>query len=97
MFAPAAIGYDHNGHPVTDFSHTINDFTLDLDKIDLRQFSDVSSIDDLSFTPQSGDTLVSWSHEIGQRDGEPVLEQEQILLKSVTANLKASDFIFHVN
>ncbi|WP_346015321.1 VCBS domain-containing protein [Bradyrhizobium sp. 39] len=88
VFSPNASG--------SDSEHTITDFATGLDKIDLRQFSDVGSIDDLSFTPQSDDTLVLWSHEIGQRDGEPVLEQESILLKNVTASLKASDFIFHV-
>ncbi|PSO32860.1 VCBS domain-containing protein [Bradyrhizobium sp. MOS002] len=88
VFSPNASG--------SDSEHTITDFATGLDKIDLRQFSDVGSIDDLSFTLQSGDTLVSWSHEIGQREGEPVLEQESILLKSLTANLKGSDFIFHI-
>ena len=38
-------------------SHTITDFIEGLDKIDLRQFSDVSSINNLTITQQSGDTF----------------------------------------
>jgi hypothetical protein len=95
VFAPGAL-YDDNGHSITDFSHTITDFTEGLDKIDLRQFSDVASINDLSFAPQSGGILVSWTQEVSQPEGDPIVEHEAILLKNVTANLKTSDFMFHV-
>ncbi|MDE5440361.1 hypothetical protein GWG65_02645 [Bradyrhizobium sp. CSA207] len=77
-------------------THTITDFTMGLDKIDLRQFSDVGSIGNLAIAPQqSGDTLITWNQQIAQDEG-PITEQETLLLKSVVAaNLKASDFIFH--
>jgi Ca2+-binding RTX toxin-like protein len=95
VFAPGWM-YDGHGHPVTDFTHTITDFQADVDKIDLRQFSDVASINDLSFAPQSGGILVSWTQEVSQPEGDPIVEHEAILLKNVTANLKTSDFMFHV-
>lgn len=76
-----------------DAHHTITDFATG-DKIDLRQFSDVSSIYGLTITQQSGDTVVAWQHQIGEGS---VTEHEQLLLKNVTAALKASDFIFHVS
>lgn len=75
-------------------THTITDFSAGLDKIDLRQFSDVSSVGNLHITPQSGDTLVTWQQQIGQGENS-VTEHEQLLLRNVTATLKASDFIFH--
>jgi Ca2+-binding RTX toxin-like protein len=90
VFAPSGGG---------DASHTITDFIEGLDKIDLRQFSDVSSIADLAIAQQQGtdDTLVSWHQQISHGEGGPVTETEQLLLKSViAANLKASDFIFHI-
>ena len=99
VFAPGAIEHDDDGHPVTDFSHTITDFTVGLDKIDLRQFSDVSSIDSLHIAQQqdSVDTLVTWHQQVMQPEGAPVIETEALLLKNViAANLKASDFIFHI-
>ncbi|MDA9494363.1 hypothetical protein XI08_35890 [Bradyrhizobium sp. CCBAU 11361] len=99
VFAPGAIEHDDDGHPVTDFSHTITDFTVGLDKIDLRQFSDVSSIYSLHIAQQqdSGDTLVTWHQQVMQPEGAPVTETEALLLKNViAANLKASDFIFHI-
>ncbi|RXH22932.1 hypothetical protein XH99_34200 [Bradyrhizobium nanningense] len=95
VFTPGWM-YDGQGHPVTDFTHTITDFQADVDKIDLRQFSDVASINDLTFAPQSGGILVSWTQEVSQPEGDPIVEHESILLKNVTANLKTSDFIFHV-
>ncbi|WP_456843472.1 M10 family metallopeptidase C-terminal domain-containing protein [Bradyrhizobium sp. USDA 4486] len=79
-------------------SHTITDFTEGLDKIDLRQFSDVSSIGNLTVVQQGGtsDTLVTWHQQVTQREGAPVMETESLLLKNViAANLKTSDFIFH--
>ncbi|MBR0842863.1 VCBS domain-containing protein [Bradyrhizobium liaoningense] len=100
VFAPGAIEYDEDGHPVmTDFSHTITDFTAGLDKIDLRQFSDVSSIGNLTIVQQqnSDDTLVTWQQQVTPQVGAPVTEHESLLLKNViAANLKASDFIFHI-
>nr|WP_245471115.1 VCBS domain-containing protein [Bradyrhizobium genosp. SA-3] len=82
-----------------DSQHTITDFVAGLDKIDLRQFSDVnwSTIDiDAS---QSDGTLVTWQHQVisSDPDSAPVTENESLLLKNViAANLKASDFIFHI-
>ncbi|TYO62901.1 hypothetical protein FXV83_30385 [Bradyrhizobium hipponense] len=77
-------------------THTVTDFAMGLDKIDLRQFSDVGSMGNLAITQQqSGDTLITWHQQIAQDEG-PITEQETLLLKSVVAaNLKASDFIFH--
>ncbi|WP_246668640.1 VCBS domain-containing protein [Bradyrhizobium sp. UNPF46] len=96
VFAPGLL-YDGNGHPVTELSHTITDFTTGLDKIDLRQFSDVSSLGNLSIVQQSDDTLVTWQQQITQRDGPTIVEHESLLLKDVlAANLKAGDFIFHI-
>ena len=85
VFAPGSSG--------ADASHTITDFAAG-DKIDLRQFSDVSSIYNLHISQQSGDTVVTWQHQIAQSEGAPVTEHETLLLKSVTATLQASDFIF---
>lgn len=94
VFAPGLM-YDSNGQPVTDFSHTITDFTVGLDKIDLRQFSDVSSMSSLAITQQqNGDTLITWNQEVTLQSG-PIQEHESLLLKNViAANLQASDFIF---
>ncbi|MBK3661140.1 VCBS domain-containing protein [Bradyrhizobium diazoefficiens] len=95
VFAPGSAGFDDEGHPVADYSHTITDFIEGVDRIDLRQFSDVSSIHGLTITQQSGDTLIDWQQQVGVGEGS-VTEHEQLLLKSVTATLKASDFIFHI-
>ncbi|UFW49091.1 MULTISPECIES: VCBS domain-containing protein [Bradyrhizobium] len=98
VFAPGLL-YDDNGQPVTEFTHTITDFTEGLDKIDLRQFSGVSSIGNLTIAQQDGtsDTLVTWHQQVMQPEGAPVTETETLLLKNViAANLKASDFIFHI-
>nr|WP_246556611.1 VCBS domain-containing protein [Bradyrhizobium liaoningense] len=63
--------------------HTVDDFEIGLDKIDLRQFSAISSLSDLAPTAQDGGTLLTLDNH------------ETILLKSVAvANLQASDFIF---
>ncbi|MGY4499027.1 VCBS repeat-containing protein [Bradyrhizobium sp. GM24.11] len=81
VFAPGSTG--------DNARHTITDFMSGLDKIDLRQFSDVSSMSDLT---RDGST-VSFSHEISTS----VTEHETIVLTNVAAaNLKASDFIFHI-
>ena len=75
MFAPAA--------SQDAIQHTVNDFEIGLDKIDLRQFSGISSIDDLSPASQDGGTLLTLDNH------------ETLLLKGmVSANLQASDFIF---
>lgn len=98
VFAPGVL-YDENGQPATNFSHTITDFTTGLDKIDLRQFSDVNSISNLTIAQQqdSGDTLITWHQQVTQPEGAPVTENESLLLNNViAANLKASDFIFHM-
>lgn len=97
VFAPGIL-YDDNGKLVTHLTHTITDFTEGLDKIDLRQFSDVSSIGNLTIVQQDGgDTLVNWQQQVTQGEGAAVTEHESLLLKNViAANLKASDFILHV-
>lgn len=65
--------------------HSVDDFEVGLDKIDLRQFGNISSLDDVNIAPQSGDALITLD------------SHETILLKNViAANLKASDFIFHI-
>lgn len=98
VFSPGSIGYGPENSN-TDFTHTIIDFTTGLDKIDLRQFSDVNSVGNLTIVQQqgSGDTLVNWHQQVTQPEGAPVTENESLLLKNViAANLKASDFIFHM-
>ncbi|WP_377828426.1 VCBS domain-containing protein [Bradyrhizobium lupini] len=98
VFAPGVL-YGENGQPVTDFSHAITDFTEGLDKIDLRQFSGVSSVNNLTIVQQqdSDDTLVTWQQQVNPLEGAPITEHESLLLKNViAASLKASDFIFHV-
>ncbi|MGY4299595.1 VCBS repeat-containing protein [Bradyrhizobium sp. i1.4.4] len=65
--------------------HSVDDFEVGLDKIDLRQFGSISSLHDVNIAPQSGDALITLDNH------------ETILLKNViAANLKASDFIFHI-
>ncbi|MCP3369328.1 VCBS domain-containing protein, partial [Bradyrhizobium cajani] len=91
VFSPNASG--------SDGQHTIDDFQAGLDKIDLRQFSDISSIGNLTIVQQqnSVDTLVTWQQQVTLQAGAPVTEHESLLLKNViAANLKASDFIFHI-
>jgi len=82
------------GSGTVDATHTITDFIEGLDRIDLRKFSGVSSIDDLHIAHQSGDTLVTWQQQVGQSEGTPVIEHESLLLSKMTANLQAADFIF---
>ncbi|WP_375158580.1 VCBS domain-containing protein [Bradyrhizobium sp. RDT46] len=68
--------------------HTVNDFETGLDKIDLRQFSSITSWTQVSSLAeqQGADTLLNL-------DGN-----DKILLKNVVAdNLHASDFILHVS
>ncbi len=65
--------------------HTVNDFEFGLDKIDLRQFSGISSVNDLAPTEQDGGTLLTLDNH------------ETILLKNVAlGNLSTTDFIFHI-
>jgi VCBS repeat-containing protein len=101
VFSPGSIQYDDGQSPVTAFAHTIKDFEIGVDKIDLRQFSDVSDIGDLTFTAQSDGTLVTWSQRVSaQTESGLVTEHESLLLKNVVGNLQASDFIFgssHIN
>ena len=94
VFAPGWAGSDGEEFSSPHYSHTITDFIEGLDKIDVRQFSDVGSINNLIITQQNGDTLVKWQQQVAVGEGS-VTEHEQLLLKSVTATLKASDFIFH--
>lgn len=97
VFAPGLM-YDEDGQPVTNFTHTITDFTEGLDKIDLRQFSDVSCFSNLTIVQQGGgDTLVTWQQQVTPPEGAAITEHESLLLKNaIAANLKASDFILHV-
>jgi len=64
--------------------HIITDFNVNLDTIDLRQFTNVSSLADLidTATTQNGDTLLTLD------------DHQTLLLKNVAASsLHASDFI----
>jgi Ca2+-binding RTX toxin-like protein len=64
--------------------HTITDFDVNLDKIDLRQFSAITASALPTETQQGADTLLT------------VDSHDKILLKNVVAtNLHASDFIIH--
>ncbi len=66
----------------TDVQHTITDFVAGLDKIDVRQFSNISSLADAPETQQGNDTLITLD------------SHETLLLKNVIAtNLHVSDFI----
>jgi hypothetical protein len=66
----------------TDVQHTITDFVAGLDKIDVRQFSNISSLADAPETQQGNDTLITLD------------SHETLLLKNVIAtNLHSSDFI----
>ncbi|WGD52022.1 VCBS domain-containing protein [Bradyrhizobium sp. CB1650] len=77
VFGPTSLG-----DPVV---HTITDFTAGQDKIDLRQFDQISSWTQVVAEPQGTDTLLT------------VDDHDKILLKNtVASSLKASDFIIHV-
>jgi VCBS repeat-containing protein len=66
----------------TDVQHTITDFVAGLDKIDVRQFSNISSLANITETQQGNDTLLTLD------------SHETLLLKDViTTSLHASDFI----
>nr|WP_245323188.1 VCBS domain-containing protein [Bradyrhizobium shewense] len=72
----------------TAVQHTVDDFQLGLDKIDLRQFTSITSWTQVSqLAEQQGtDTLVTLD------------SSDKILLKNMVAgNLHASDFILHVS
>jgi hypothetical protein len=61
--------------------HTITDFVVGLDKIDVRQFTSISSLP--SDVQQGSDTLITLDNH------------DTLLLKNVVASsLHASDFIF---
>ena len=64
--------------------HTITDFQVGVDKIDVRQFSNISASALPTETQQGSDTLITL-------DGHDTL-----LLKNIAAvNLHDSDFIVH--
>ncbi|MHC4052307.1 VCBS domain-containing protein [Bradyrhizobium sp. 25ACV] len=72
----------------TAVQHTVDDFQLGLDKIDLRQFTSITSWTQVSqLAEQQGtDTLLTLD------------SSDKILLKNTVAgNLHASDFILHVS
>lgn len=72
----------------TAVQHTVNDFETGLDKIDLRQFTGITSWTQVSaLAEQQGtDTLLTLD------------ANDKILLKNTVAgNLHASDFILHVS
>ena len=65
--------------------HTIVDFVVGLDRLDVRQFAGLTATSGPSETQQGSDTLIT----LGSHD--------TILLKNVNAaTLHASDFLFHV-
>ncbi len=76
VFAPTSSG--------PSVQHTITDFVAGLDKIDVRQFSNLSASTLPTETAQGSDTLVTLD------------SHDTLLLKNVTAaNLHVSDFILH--
>ncbi|MGY8630971.1 Ig-like domain-containing protein [Bradyrhizobium sp. 14AA] len=75
LFAPASAS------PIT---HTVTDFTIGIDKLDVRQFSGLSASSVPTGVQVGNDTLVTLD------------ANDSILLKNVVAtNLHATDFIFH--
>jgi hypothetical protein len=76
VFAPTSAG--------PSVQHTITDFVAGLDKIDVRQFSNISASALPTETQQGGNTLVTLD------------SHDTLLLTNVNAtNLHASDFILH--
>jgi hypothetical protein len=76
VFAPTSLG-----SPV---QHTITDFQVGADKIDVRQFSSISASALPTETQQGSDTLITLDNN------------DTLVLKNVAAiSLHASDFIFH--
>ena len=76
MFAPTSAG--------PSVQHTITDFLAGVDKIDVRQFSNISASALPTETQQGSDTLVTLD------------SHDTLLLKNVSAtNLHVSDFILH--
>jgi hypothetical protein len=68
----------------TAAQHTVTDFAAGLDHLDLRQFGNIGSVNDLQESQQGNDTLIKLDN------------LDNVLLKNVAlANLHASDFIFH--
>jgi hypothetical protein len=69
-------------HGQGSVQHTITDFDVALDKIDLRQFGNIDSWRDVTMTQNGSDTLLTLDH------------CDTVLLQSVKAtSLHASDFI----
>jgi hypothetical protein len=76
VFAPTSSG--------TSVQHTITDFTVGLDNIDVRQFSNISASALPTETQEGSDTLITLD------------SNDTLLLKNIAAiNLHASDFIVH--
>src|SRR5204862_5589104 len=76
VFAPTTSG--------PSVQHTITDFLTGVDKIDVRQFSNISASALPTETQQGSDTLITLDNH------------DTLLLKNVTAtSLHASDFIIH--
>jgi large repetitive protein len=76
VFAPTSSGLS--------VQHTITDFEVGVDKIDVRQFSSISASALPIETQQGSDTLITFD------------SNDSLLLKNVAAtNLHASDFLVH--
>ena len=76
LFAPVASG---------NVQHTITDFEAGIDKLDVRQFSNITSSSLPTETQQGSDTLITLD------------AHDALLLKNMVAtSLHASDFIVHV-
>jgi Ca2+-binding RTX toxin-like protein len=76
VFAPTSSG--------PSVQHTITDFLAGVDKVDVRQFSNISASALPTETQQGSDTLITLD------------SHDTLLLKNIAAvNLHASDFIFH--
>jgi uncharacterized lipoprotein NlpE involved in copper resistance len=76
VFAPTSSG--------PSVQHTITDFLAGTDKVDVRQFSNISASALPTETQQGSDTLITLD------------SHDTLLLKNVAAvNLHAGDFIVH--